>query len=652
MPSLKSLLLLMCCAIAFSFNGVRVAAQEQESTAEKLLSMGGYPCPASDFTCLKLTVPLDHFTPGDKRTIDVVFGVLPATGERKGMFITATGGPGTSGLEIADYYVPDFDAQIKEHYDLVFFDQRGAKQSGNLQCANALTDYGFGGENGAGDLMAAANPNQVQGFVEACVAEIADNGVPADTLKFYGTAQAVEDLEAFRSMMGDEKIWLYGESYGTDYAQRYAAAHPEHLAALFLDGTLDLTTPMLELQQEQIHAFNDVLLATLQDCDRNTACNTDVGGNALELYDSLAVELGRSGIDYQFPIASGRLENRTLTLDMLESAALDAMYSTQGRMLFQRALAAVANNDFVPLARLYYATIGSTSESRLAAFGDPSDDTLFFVVTCADNRIAEGSADAQITAYDQAGTAIEAENLRLTTGFYGRLPCAYWPGNPPVELPQPLVAEGIPTFVLGATTDPATPVQNGERVYSRLENGYLITADGGSHVIFNRGNSCPNDLIKDFLVDGTFPNEREIRCEDVVADPYIPLSPTSVRVFDTPLQIMDAVYNEIAYLPEYYFWNTNQLVMTACSMSGVMSFASDGGIGDQFRLSDCSFFNGFVMTGTGTYRDGVFTLNVNVSGYEFGTLTYVQDADGNINVTGEYAGQVVDLSDTRPDSAA
>ena len=49
-------------------------------------------------------MPLDHFDPANRETIDVVFGVLPATGERKGMFVTATGGPGTSGLTSANSY--------------------------------------------------------------------------------------------------------------------------------------------------------------------------------------------------------------------------------------------------------------------------------------------------------------------------------------------------------------------------------------------------------------------------------------------------------------------------------------------------------------------------------------------------------------------
>ena len=41
--------------------------------------------------------------------------------------------------------------------------------------------------------------------------------------------------------MGDDKFWLYGESYGTRFAQMYAGAHPDHLAGLILDGTIDPT---------------------------------------------------------------------------------------------------------------------------------------------------------------------------------------------------------------------------------------------------------------------------------------------------------------------------------------------------------------------------------------------------------------------------
>jgi pimeloyl-ACP methyl ester carboxylesterase len=652
MRPIKSLLLLLYCSLILAVGVSQLAAQDKQTTAEKLASLGGYPCPNSNFTCLKLTVPLDHTTPGDKRTIEVVFGVLPATGERKGMFVTATGGPGTSGLETADKYAGDFDSAIKEHYDLVFFDQRGAKQSGNLQCPNALDKFGVADVNTFSDQQGTALEDASRSFADACVAEIAEEGVPKDTLKFYGTAQAVEDLEAFRMKMGDDKIWLYGESYGTEYAQTYAAAHPEHVAALFLDGTIDLTTPILDFQKEQTKAFNDVLVATLQDCDHNADCSAEVGGDALGLYDSLVAELARRGIDYKFPVASGRLDDRTFTKDMLESVASDAIYTQNGRMIFQRGLAAAAQGDFVPLARIYYATNHFEPEARLPKLGDPVDNTLYFVIACADHRILDGTAEAQATAYLQAGASIETAVPRLTSGFYGRLPCAFWPGDAPLKPPEPLVAKGITTFVLGATTDPATPVENGERVYSRLNDGYLITAEGGAHVIFNRYDSCPDNIIKDFLLEGKTPAERKTTCEGAIATPYIPLAPSSVRVFDTPLQAMDSAFSEIYYLPDYFYWDGNNMGLAACSKGGVVGFAPSRHDGDQFRLSDCTFFNGFSMTGTGSYKDKVFTLDVHISGFETGALTYIKDADGKITVTGEYAGKQVNLSDTRPDSAA
>ncbi|MEP6986274.1 MAG: alpha/beta fold hydrolase, partial [Chloroflexota bacterium] len=554
MRPIKSLLLLMLYSLSFVVGISTLAARDTQSMAEKLASLGGYPCPDSDFTCLKLTVPLDHTTASDKRTIDVVFGVLPATGERKGMFVTATGGPGSSGLEEADGRADTFDAAIKEHYDLVFFDQRGANQSGKLQCPNALTHYGLGVASLYASLDDAALRTDPQTFVQDCVAEIAKEGVPKENLKFYGTAQAVEDLDAFRQSIGDDKIWLYGESYGTEYAQTYAAAHPDHLAALFLDGTVDLTTPLLEFQKEQTQAFNDVLVATLQDCDHNADCSAEVGGDAVGLYDSLRTELGRKEIPFKFPLASGRLDDRTFTKDMLESVAIDAMYTQAGRMLFQRGLAAASQGNFVPLARIYYITNQLFAESAVPSLGGAVDNTLYYVIACADHRILDGTSNAQVTAYLQAGESLEATVPRLTGGFYGRLPCAYWPTDASAKPQPPLVAKGITTFVLGATTDPATPIQNGQRVFSHLADGYLITAEGGPHVIFDRDDSCPNTIMRDFLVNGKKPAQRETLCQGVIANPYIPLAPSSVRVFDTPLQALDAVYNEIFYLPDYYYW--------------------------------------------------------------------------------------------------
>ncbi len=65
--------------------------------------------------------------------------------------------------------------------------------------------------------------------MDACLAET--KAVPAD-LPYYSTRQAVEDLEAFRQYLGVDKIALYGESYGTQYVQTYAARTPPRRLAV------------------------------------------------------------------------------------------------------------------------------------------------------------------------------------------------------------------------------------------------------------------------------------------------------------------------------------------------------------------------------------------------------------------------------------
>jgi pimeloyl-ACP methyl ester carboxylesterase len=252
-----------------------------EDTAAHLARLGAEPCPDSNFTCISVEVPYDHFNP-DGRTLDVVFGVLPASGERKGMFVSATGGPGTSGLQAAEGYTAAFDPSIPEHFDIVFFNQRGVGLSGGLQCVNAAAVF-YRSE------WEAFTPEQeitlletARTFTERCVAEM---GNP-DFLIYLGTQYAVEDLEVFRATMGDESFWLYGESYSTQFAQTCAAAHPDRLAGLILDGTVDLTLDSFDFHVQQAQAFNDVMVMTPEACDMDDLCAADMSEDAVMIMTS------------------------------------------------------------------------------------------------------------------------------------------------------------------------------------------------------------------------------------------------------------------------------------------------------------------------------------------------------------------------------
>ncbi len=108
---MKRLAVCLLLAIIFAVPAPATATSPvaRSTTAQILKRLGGQPCPDSEFTCVTLKVPLDHFDSRNRRTIDVVFAVLPATGQRKGMFVVATGGPGVAGLTSKDSYVGYYD---------------------------------------------------------------------------------------------------------------------------------------------------------------------------------------------------------------------------------------------------------------------------------------------------------------------------------------------------------------------------------------------------------------------------------------------------------------------------------------------------------------------------------------------------------------
>jgi len=608
----------------------------REDTETILDQLGGYPCPDSDFTCVSLQVPLDYFDSANPAIIEVVFGVLPATGERKGMFVTAVGGPGGSGLASADSYTGTFDPAITEAFDVVFFDQRGIAASGGLQCVEAATAFYRSEWDATTPEGEAALAETAERFADDCVAEMGGSRL----LPYLGTEKAVEDLESFRQAMQDERFWLYGESYGTQFAQTYAAAHPERLAGLILDGPVDLNLTGLEYLEEQATAFSDVLGMTLAACAEDEACAEDFSVDPAAAYDRLAARLSEGPMSFDFPLPSGGLAERDISFADLETAAAGYVYSETARMIFLRALAAAdAHGDLVPMARVLYDSLYLYPET-LEPVPDPTySDAIYYAVEC--NDYDYGPAEE----FFRAGDPVEASLPRLASIFYGDLPCAYWPddGFDPGR-PEPLVAEGIPTLVMVGTADPATPIGNALRIVEHLADGYRVVEEGGPHVIFGWGNTCVDDLVTAYLVDDELP-ARETNCEGVVIDPYLPLAPLEASEFADVLEAMVSVDDEMYYLPEYYYWDVETPTSVGCPHGGTLAFeASEAG--EQYNLAGCAFTRDFVMTGSGEYNydEERFSLEVSVTGLASGELLYERGGDGSIRVTGEYGGETIDLS--------
>ena len=316
-PTTALLSLLLGTSLLAAAGQAVLASDPSPASGVGPISASEGPCPkdeAAGWDCVTLTLPLDHFN-DTGRTIDVTFALLrhKGPGPAKGTWVTITGGPGTAGIWSAADYTASFAPSIRRDYDIVFMDQRGSGMSGGFTCPNAALDWyqtqaGPDDPDGGAALLGAA-----RAFATDCVTE---SGVDPTKLPYYATKQAAEDLEAFRVWLGVDQMSLYGESYGTQFVQTYAAAYPGRVKVLFLDGAVDLSVSGPDWYVEDATAMDQTLTGTLLDCTTHATCSRDVaGGNELTTYDGLAEQLSKAPATYTFTKADGTQEQRAVHVD-------------------------------------------------------------------------------------------------------------------------------------------------------------------------------------------------------------------------------------------------------------------------------------------------------------------------------------------------
>jgi hypothetical protein len=275
---------------------------------------------------------------------------------------------------------------------------------------------------------------------------------------------------------------------------------------------------------------------------------------------------------------------------------------------------------------------------------------MFLSVLCTDDAYFSGTQDEKVDQTIKVGQASNGTVPRLDGSVYTGLDCAFWPSSPAEEKPaEPLKAEGVPTFVLNATLDPATPFEEGKVVFENLADGYHFYVEGGRHSIYGWGYDCPDKYITDFMVDGTLPTEHETVCEDWGTDvtrAYEPLARENAGDYANVLETFQTIDNAIQLQPEYFYGSFTEDVSVACPFGGSFTFGPSD-TGEAYTFEKCEYVKGFALTGSGSnnYDSGLITFETQVTGAKEGDLVYTNNlADGTLSVTGEYGGETIDLS--------
>ncbi len=565
--------------------------------------------------CHRLAVPAHPSAGGDAQdTVDLLYAVHPAAhplaGDRR-VLVLVDGGPGASGIDDADWMTGMFGSRLTDVVDVVAFDARGIGGSDPHDCPNAQNVY----------ADAPTTAASARTFAESCVREA---GVSPDDLATYSSAQTADDIDAIRARLGVDRILIYGVSYGTVIGQAYAAAHADHLDGLILDAPVDRSLSAADFWVSATKGFDTVMSQTLDACSADDACRVALPrpDDALHRLDE---QLQFNGVlSADLPDKQGSEERWEVTRADVQELIGSSMYEPATRMRFLRALAALEAGDRAPLVRLV-SVMGGAGRSGFA----------YYATWCADDRVSPSARTDDfdgLSAYlRHAGVSDDDLDQALVLA-----PCLYWPYQPPSAGPPP-EATTVPTLILTATADPITPPALAHAIAARHPEDRLVETRGGAHGSI--GNICPDDRMRDFILDGKLPVGATSVCAGSVILPYIP---------DAPAHASDGrdaglgLYWELVAEPEIYVWDGTSGLDFGCGDAGWVHLDPMDNDGHApVTLHGCSWAADTPFGGSGWLAPNTGEADLQLTNGA-GTL-HVETDNLGVHVTGSWHGTPVDV---------
>ncbi|WP_394251420.1 alpha/beta hydrolase [Arthrobacter pityocampae] len=442
------------------------------------------------FSCATIEVPLDYSDPG-RDSIEIAAIRADASGEARGTILINPGGPGGSGFNIVrdslDYVTSD---RLREDYDVVGFDPRGVNRSSAVECyTDAEQD-----EARQESYPAEASPDELLDLMTVDAKEFADVCAErtGELLGFVDTESAARDMDILRALVSDEKLNFLGFSYGTQLGATYAELFPERAGRLVLDGAIDPSLSNEDVTLGQAGGFEKALRAYVADCQQGAECPyTGTVDDGVRQIQDLFAAVGREPMtadDGRVVPVSTFVQGFILPLydngnwPSLTQAVSDALEGDASSMLYLADLSAERGPD------------GTYAGNSTAAF---------LAVNCLDYPMT--SDPDQMRADEQELVAASPTFGRFLA--FGGVTCAAWK-YPPVLDPAPVRAAGAdPIVVIGTTGDPATPYEWSTALADQLASGVHVTWEGEGHTAYGRSNDCVRDLVDDFFIDGTVPED-------------------------------------------------------------------------------------------------------------------------------------------------
>lgn len=466
-------------------------------------------------------VPYDYADP-QGRAFRLHAVRLPAAdpANRIGALFVNFGGPGGPAAatvrEAGRLLLPP---EVLARYDLVGVDPRGTGESQPVRCTGtpaeqAALPYATLADFPTDRVQEEEAIAQVRAFAEECRAR---NG---DLLDHVGTLQFARDLDVLRAAMGDERINLYGLSYGTFLGQVVANTFPTRTGALVLDGVVDPAWAggppgtISWIREGGAAGSAETLNRFFQLCAQAgpDRCAFAADGSPEQQYAELAARLRIAPLLVPVPGQPAQ----PLTYSTLVVVTVSLLYNGATWPLLGQLLQAAHSGNGAAVAAVLEGLPQPPTPEGYVNYPDANA-----AITCGDtdnpddpHRYGEVARELDATSAPYVGSR----------WAYLGLVCAPWAGRATERHTGPWDSwTRNPVLVIGNRYDPATPYRNAVVVHDLLPNSTLLTVDGVGHTSLGTS-SCATSLVSQYLLAGATPPAGTVCTQDRGAFDPVPAS--------------------------------------------------------------------------------------------------------------------------------
>jgi pimeloyl-ACP methyl ester carboxylesterase len=443
------------------------------------------PCGGGD-QCATIWVPLDYAKP-DGPAITLAAKRQPAgdPAHRQGSLFINPGGPGESGIDYVSYV--GFPASVTNVYDIVGFDPRGVGKSTPVDCLSDSELDQFLAADPTPD-----NPAEVARFQRlwAHYARGCQQRSGA-LLPHVSTVEAARDLDILRAVVHDGKLNYFGASYGTYLGATYAGLFPTHVRRMVLDGAVDPLAGARTTSINQAAGFETALTAYLHYCVEQGSCPL---GSSVDAARSRLIGFFKQVDKFPLPTTSGRRLTEGLALTGVILPLYSRDFWRYETIALQQAIASGRGDTLLALADTYAARTPDGSYKN-------NSMEVFSAVMCLDHPEHETLAQIERDRRQFVARSPTFGPSQMWSP-YG---CSHWPVKATEPHPSYAAKGAPPIIVIGTTRDPATPYEQAVRLSHDLSSGVLLTRDGDGHTAYASGNTCIDDTVNAYFVNGRVP---------------------------------------------------------------------------------------------------------------------------------------------------